>query len=432
MRHLIAKCQLVAVVAAMVLAAACSDDGPAAPPATTSTPAPTTTLATTTSVAPGTTQPGETTAVPPGTSAASTTTSPPPSADPNSVANTPVALQKIATASSPLVLATRAGTDALYVAERAGRVRVLTGTSLGPAILDFSSDVTTNSEKGFLGMAFSPDGARLYTSFTNADSNSQIDEYTMSADAVDEASRRKVLEVEQPAGNHNGGYIGFGPDGYLWFGLGDGGGSGDRYGNGQNLDTLLGSMLRIDPTGRSAGGYAVPADNPWADGGGRPETWIYGLRNPWRWSFDRITGDLWIGDVGEGAIEEIDRLPFPELGRGANLQWPLREGTRQYSGAAPAGSVGPVFEYGRTNGECSVTGGFVYRGAALPGLTGAYIYGDFCEGSLFALVPKGDGYERIGLGVNAGRSQLVSFGEDNVGELYVIAIGGAISKLVPA
>lgn len=424
-----------ALGATLVLAAAlaaCSDDsGPGlltGVASTTTAAGPTTTPPTTAGAS------GSTGSAAPGTTARPTsTTAPPAVATAAGVRGTKVALAKVTTANAPQVLATRAGTTDLYVAERAGRVRVLGADgSLGTPIIDISRDVTTDFEKGLLGLAFSPDGSVVYLSYTDAASNTRIDEFRMNGAAADLASRRIVLQIVQPAGNHNGGGIAFGPDGYLWIGMGDGGGSGDRFENAQNLDTLLGDFLRIDPRGRGAGGYSIPADNPYANGGGRPEIWLSGVRNPWRWSFDRATGDLWIGDVGQNAYEEIDRLPAPARGKGANLGWPLREGTHQFRGAAPAGAIEPVFEYDRGNGACSVTGGFVYRGRALPGLAGAYVYGDYCEGTLFALVPKGDAWERISLGVNAGKGTLVSFGEDTAGELYVLALSGTISKLVPA
>jgi glucose/arabinose dehydrogenase len=418
-----------AAAALLVLAtsaAACSDD-----PGTTSTApgttaaavgAPTTTLAATSSSGTATSAPGTTTS----------TTRPAP-ATAAAVRGAKVALQRVVTANAPLVMATRRGTTDLYIAERAGRVRVLSGGALGAPVLDISADVTTDFEKGLLGLAFSPDGTLLYASYTDPNSDTRIDEFRMRGTTVDVATRRIVLQIDQPAGNHNGGNIAFGPDGYLWIGMGDGGGSGDRYRNAQNLQTLLGDFLRIDPLGSGAGAYSIPPDNPYVNGGGRPEIWMSGLRNPWRWSFDRVTGDLWIGDVGQNAWEEIDLLPAPERGRGANLQWPLREGLHKYEGDAPAGSTDPVFEYDRSNGACSVTGGYVYRGRAIPGLAGAYVFGDYCEGTLHALVPKaGGGYERIGLGVGAGKGTLVSFGEDTDGELYVLGLSGAISKLVPA
>ncbi len=426
---------LASLVALGTLAAGCSDGTSTTDTTNPSTSAVTTTVATTTSATSGASgasgSVAPTTVAP--TTAAPTTTGPPAAATANGVRGTKVKLTTVAKATAPLALVTRTGTDTRYIAERAGRVRELKADgTLGNTILDIAKDVTTDFEKGFLGLAFSPDGTKLYASYTDGGSDTRIDEFAMNGATADLASRRVVLQVDQPAGNHNGGNITFGPDGYLWIGLGDGGGSGDQYNNAQNLDTLLGDMLRIDPSGRGAGAYSIPADNPYAGGGGRPEIWMSGLRNPWRWSFDRATGDLWIGDVGQNAYEEIDLLRAPTPGKGANLQWPLLEGNHRFRGAAPEGSIGPVFEYDRTGGACSVTGGYVYRGQALRGLAGAYLYGDFCEGTIYALVPDGDRWQRISLGINAGKSSLVSFAQDNAGEIYTLSLGGTISKIVPA
>jgi glucose/arabinose dehydrogenase len=329
-------------------------------------------------------------------------------------------------------MATRAGSGALYIGEKGGRVRVLDPASgaLSDPILDISGDLSTGGERGLLGLAFSPDGGRLYVSYTNAKGDSRLDELAMAGDTPDRSTRRTLLAVEQPASNHNGGNILFGPDGMLWYGLGDGGGGGDRFGNAQNVDTLLGAILRIDVDGRGAGEYSIPPDNPFAGGGGRPEIWLYGVRNPWRFSFDRATGDLWIGDVGQNAVEEVDVLRAPDRGRGANLQWPLREGFRRYSGDPPPGSIEPVHDYGRSDGSCSVTGGYVYRGEAIPALRGAYVFGDYCEGSVRALFTTLAGIESRRLGARQGN--LASFGEDSAGELYTLSLDGTIARIVAA
>ncbi|HEV8298264.1 MAG TPA: PQQ-dependent sugar dehydrogenase [Acidimicrobiales bacterium] len=409
--------------------AGCSDDAPAA---TVGEPSSTTAAATTTS--PGTGSGTATTAAPATTLAPTTTTRPVVPA-PAPGGDVRVRLQRVATAQAPLVLATRTGTRALYIAERAGRVRVLDPSTgaLSDTIIDISSDVSSGGERGLLGMTFSPDGTRLYLSYTNRDGDSRVDEFVAQGDNIDKGSRRNLFAIDQPAPNHNGGTIIFGPDGMLWYGLGDGGGGGDQYRNAQNVNTLLGSILRVDVSSRSAGQYGIPGDNPFANGGGKPEIWLYGVRNPWRFSFDRLLGDLWIGDVGQNAYEEIDVLPAPDRGRGANLQWPLREGFRRYSGDAPAGSTPPIFDYDRSNGECSVTGGFVYRGRAIPFLQGAYVFADYCEGTLRALFTGAGGkVESRSLGANAGSAQLGSFGEDADGELYVLALGGSISRIVAA
>jgi glucose/arabinose dehydrogenase len=343
-----------------------------------------------------------------------------------------VGLQTVATADAPIAMATRTGTPNLYVAERAGRVRVLDPASgaLSGAIIDISAGVSTNGERGLLGLAFSPDGGRMYLSHTNAEGDSRLDELTMAGDTPDLTTRRTLFAIDQPASNHNGGDIRFGPDGMLWYALGDGGGGGDPHGNAQNVDTLLGSILRVDVDGRGAGEYSIPPDNPFSAGGGRPEIWLYGVRNPWRFSFDRATGDLWIGDVGQSAVEEVDVLRAPDRGRGANLQWPLREGFRRYAGDAPPGSVDPIHEYGHGDGSCSITGGYVYRGQAIPDLRGVYVFGDYCEGTVRGLFTTLAGVESRRLGARQGN--LASFGEDAAGELYVLSLGGTISRIVAA
>jgi glucose/arabinose dehydrogenase len=252
---------------------------------------------------------------------------------------------------------------------------------------------------------------------------------------VDERSRRQLLEVEQPAANHNGGHLVLGPDGYLYIGLGDGGGAGDPDGNGQDPSTLLGSILRIDPEeGTEDEPYAVPAGNPFADGeDGAPEVWLYGARNPWRFSFDKTTGDLWIGDVGQGEWEEVDRLPSVagfDAGRGANLGWDRMEGSHEFEGDNPAGAILPVHEYSHEEG-CSITGGYVYRGTSISELQGSYLFADYCAEGLRAIQLDGDAVidERT-WDLPAGGVQ--SFGQDGDGELFVLLESGPVLKLVPA
>ena len=226
-----------------------------------------------------------------------------------------------------------------------------------------------------------------------------------------------VLAVEQPASNHNGGHLVFGPDGLLWIGLGDGGGGGGD--TSQDTNDLLGSILRIDPRPADGRPYRTPGDNPFARGGGRPEIAVYGLRNPWRFSFDRATGDLWIGDVGASAIEEVDRLPAGRI-LGANMGWPVFEGTRRNrSGSAPPNAVGPVFEYGRSEGQ-SVVGGHVYRGNAIPALRGAYLFADTYAARLRAIALDGDRVvSERNLGAVPG-GLVSSFAEGADGEVYVL------------
>jgi glucose/arabinose dehydrogenase len=408
-----------ALLATSLLVAACSgDDGETAdrpqPTATSPEPEP---------------EPGEQASSSTATTAASGTSGT--TAPPVRFEDAVVRVTQVAEVESPTAMATRAGAGGLvFVAERAGRVRVLSGDEVRPEpLVDISGDVSTGGERGLLGLAFSPDGDRLYLSYTDPAGDTRIDEVLMEGDAADLATRRQVLGVDQPASNHNGGDIRFGPDGFLYVALGDGGGAGDPRNHGQDTSTLLGSLLRIDPINRAATEpYAIPAGNPFV---GRPpsraEIYAYGLRNPWRFSFDRSTGDLWIADVGQGTREEIDLLPAGR-GAGANLGWNLVEGTATYRGDPPPGAVPPVHEYGREAGACAVTGGFVYRGTAIAGLHGAYVFSDYCDNRLRAIAV--DGGRVVGerdLGIEVPR--VVSFGEDGAGELWALSLSGGVFRL---
>lgn len=346
-----------------------------------------------------------------------------------------------------LALAVRPGDDDhVYLAQRAGtlvRIDLTAGPDAGPeTLLDFADDVSTDGERGFLGAAFSPDGDHLYASYTNPAGDTRVDEYTVSGSGgettIDAASRRLVFAQDQPFSNHNGGNIAFGPDGYLYLGLGDGGAAGDPDSRGQDRTDLLGKMLRIDPAeGDTA--YGVPGDNPYADGtDGRPEIWITGVRNPWRFSFDSSTGDLWIGDVGQNEVEEVDFLPADtdgrNAGRGANLGWNLMEGDQGYEGGTPpSGYVPPVSTYAHADGGCSVTGGYVYRGTAIPEVAGAYLYSDLCSSHLMALLVGADGQvvDEADLGALPDGGP-VSFGQDASGELYILSQSGQISRITAA
>lgn len=338
-----------------------------------------------------------------------------------------VGLEQVVDLDGPTAMAIRPGDDALYFAERGGRiVRVVDGAVAGDPVLDISSQTTSDSERGLLGLAFSADGDHLYVSFTNNAGNSQLDEYRMRDGVARRRSRRNLLLVTQPYSNHNGGNIVTGPDGLLYFGLGDGGAGGDPLGSGQDTSTLLGALLRIDPTPSGGRPYTVPADNPFADGGGRGEVWAYGLRNPWRFSFDRVTDDLWIGDVGQGAFEEIDRLPLDRVA-GANFGWNVFEGTQRFSGGRAPGAIPPIFEYPH-DGRCSVTGGYVYRGEAIPDLRGSFVFGDFCDGVVRALTAEGDTVT-VDRSLEVTVPALVSFGEDADGELYALSLEGTVYRI---
>ena len=331
--------------------------------------------------------------------------------------------------SRPLALIAGPGA-ALYVVEQPGRIRRLAeGSATDFADIQVRVDNGPN-EAGLLGMAFDPGFAgngRVYLSYTRSGPNglqSVISRF-VSRDGgltLDTDVEEILLSLDQPYGNHNGGQIAFGPDGYLYIGFGDGGSGGDPLGNGQDTDTLLGAMLRIDVSG--AGGYAIPADNPFAQGGGRAEIYAWGLRNPWRWSFDRQMGELWVADVGQNEWEEIDRLR-----KGGNYGWNIREGAHCYRADScdTAGLIDPVFEYGHDQG-CSITGGYVYRGSAIPGLAGAYLYGDYCTGRIWGLFPDGNGGLENRLLLDTAL-KISSFGEDASGELYVVHHGAGIYRI---
>ncbi|MGV9984284.1 PQQ-dependent sugar dehydrogenase [Streptomyces olivaceus] len=339
-----------------------------------------------------------------------------------------IALTEVASATNPTAGAAGPG-GTVWIAERAGTVRVLSDGGLGEPVLDVSDETTTDGERGLLGLAFDPDLAHLYISFTDLEGTSTIDEFAVQDGTVQQDTRRTVLTQEQPETNHNGGDIKFGPDGYLYVAFGDGGGGGDPDGNGQKLDTLLGKLLRIDPQGGDP--YAIPEDNPFAgDPDARGEIWSYGLRNPWRFSFDAGSGDLLIGDVGQSEWEEIDWAPADSKG-GENYGWSQMEGTHPFRGGTePDNHVPPVHEYDRTGLGCSVTGGYVYRGDAAEDLVGQYVYSDYCDGTLRSLeIENGAVTAENDLGVNGG--EVVSFAQDADGELYVLAIGGTVSRVDP-
>jgi glucose/arabinose dehydrogenase len=345
-----------------------------------------------------------------------------------------ITLSQVAEADRPTSLVTRPGSDTLYVSERAGRVRPMNDFTLGDPIIDISSNVVTESEQGLLDLEFSPDGNTLYLSYNvPPKGDTRIAAYTMTGDTVDPASARELLAVDQPFPNHKGGDIEIGPDGFLYIALGDGGAGGDPLRNGQNTGVLLGKILRIDPS-QPAGGkeYGIPPGNPFASGGGAPEVWAYGLRNPWRFTFDPRNDDLWIADVGQNQWEEIDLLPAASGGGGgANLGWNKMEATHSFQGGVnPDGAVLPIFEYSHDEG-CSISGGVVYTGAGVPGLTGAYLFTDFCNGTLRAVRAQ-NGALTEQKAFSAEGADLVAFGEDNDHNAYVLSLDGGIYRIDPA
>lgn len=340
-----------------------------------------------------------------------------------------VALQEVLRMDAPIAGAVGPD-DTLYLAERTGTVHAVTEAGLGAPVVDVSGMTTVDSERGLLGIAFSADGGEFYVSYTDTAGDSVLAAYPVDGDGrIDAGTRRTVLTVDQPRANHNGGDVRVGPDGLVYWALGDGGGGGDPEEAGQDLSTPLGALLRIDP--RAAEPYGVPSDNPFVDiDGARPEIWAYGLRNPWRFAFDHAAQELWIADVGQNTREEINRVPADLPG--ANYGWNLMEGTLNFAGEQPNDHVPPVHEYDTTRSRCSITGGVVYRGAQIPELTGAYLFSDFCEGDIRAIVVDDDGQLVDEASLVATGGGIVSFVEDAGGELYVLDLDGAVSRIVAA
>jgi glucose/arabinose dehydrogenase len=343
-----------------------------------------------------------------------------------------VRLETVANLEQPLALAVRAGDPALFVAEKTGRVVAIDGTELR-TVLDISDRISLGSEQGLLGLAFSPDGDFLYVDYTDVTGDTHVAELQVRNGVADPATLRDVLIVDQPFRNHNGGAVAFGPDGHLYVALGDGGSAGDPMGNGQSISTLLGKLLRIDPRPTDGAPYGVPEDNPFVGvEDARPEIWALGLRNPWRFSFDRETGDLWIGDVGQNAWEEIDLEPAGSAG-GTNFGWNVFEGDAPFAEASQASETEPPnYVYPNESGRtCAVTGGYVYRGRAIPSLVGAYVFADFCLGRLEYLRMEDERPVEHGV-LGPVVPNLASFGEDADGELYVLSLSGTVQRLVPA
>lgn len=365
---------------------------------------------------------------------------------------TDLALEEIASGlERPVFVTSAPSDDRIFIVEQPGRIRIFQNGALLPApFLDITGRVhDSGNEQGLLGLTFHPQfptNGRFYVNYTASDpqGDTVVAELRVSMEAMsdpnvaDPDSETRLLTVAQPYSNHNGGMVAFGSDDLLYIGLGDGGNGGDPEGHGQDTSTMLGSILRIDVDG--AAPYAIPASNPFASSANgptdpRPEIWAFGLRNPWRFSFDRQTGELYIGDVGQGVIEEIDVAGAAAAG--INFGWNTMEGTRCFGGAGcdMTGLALPIAEYDHSGDRCSVTGGYVYRGACLPDIQGWYFYADYCTNQVWKLEYPGDLTpvelsDDLGTGVLAGVS---SFGEDIDGELYITSLGnGRVFRIVAA
>jgi glucose/arabinose dehydrogenase len=411
----------VLIGAVVVLAlGACADEQPAtetvkAVPATAISAAP---------AVPGSLPPGSVLAPsspPPATTTttASTTTTLP-------IANLDLKLAEVARGfEQPVLALSPPGDSRLFVVDQPGRIWVF-GDDGSEVFVDLRDDVVFGGERGLLGLAFHPDYAdngRFFVNYTGVGGATRISELQASPDrnSARGDGQQILLEIGQPARNHNGGMIGFGPDGHLWIATGDGGGANDRFDQGQRPDTLLGALLRVDVS--VPGEYSIPDDNPFIAGGGAPEVWAYGLRNPWRFTFDDAL--LYVADVGQNKYEEINRIPV-DASRGGNFGWPLFEGIDCFHGPCDeTDTIAPVVVYGHDEG-CSVTGGYVYRGSAIPELAGHYFYGDYCGGWIRSLSPAGETFDWISA---SGDRAITSFGRDAAGEVYVVVAGGAIFRL---
>ena len=345
-------------------------------------------------------------------------------------------LEKIGDFDQPTYVAQPPGSNDLYVVEQGGSVRIVrAGQVLPDPALDITDQVTNNDEQGLLSIAFPPNFQSshvVYAYFTGTDQNQHVVRYTVRPDgSFDEGSAREILNMADFAENHNGGQLQFGPDGDLYIGTGDGGQEDDPRRTGQNLDTLLGKLLRIRPSTGSGPPYSIPPDNPFVNRppGARPEIYSYGLRNPWRFSFDAKTGAISIGDVGQDTLEEVDYRQKGQA-KGVNFGWSAFEGTDRFNQDQTApNAVPPIFEYSHSGGACSITGGYVVRDRSLPSLYGRYVYGDYCTGDLHSLVPAIP-HAKDDRSLDLNVPSVSSFGEDNQNHIYVTSLDGPVYRLV--
>jgi glucose/arabinose dehydrogenase len=362
---------------------------------------------------------------------APTTTAPPaiPGPDQALLDSIEIAGQTIGTVEQAIGLAFHPTSGTVLLAQRTGLVIDFSDARAGDAVLDLRDDLSMVGESGLLAMTYDPPAEHLYVSFINAANDNRIVAYDVDEAGLPQADTAEViLAVDQPDIIHNGGHIAFGPDGQFYVGLGDGGPGDDPDDRGQSLDSLLGKILRITPEPGSEAGYSIPDDNPFLEvDGAAGEIWAYGLRNPWRFGFDRATGDFYTGDVGQYVVEEINFVPAGESG--ANFGWARLEGPIR-RGSTPADHVPPLSFYNHDDGRCAIIAGTVYRGTAIPELRGAFVYGDYCDGQVRALTQiDGDVISQRSLGITTG--QLTGFAEDLGGELYVLNLAGEIIKITP-
>jgi glucose/arabinose dehydrogenase len=344
-----------------------------------------------------------------------------------------VKLVEFAKTEQPVAAVMREGDDDMYVVGKAGKILAWRGSSFDPTpVLDFTTRVDSTNERGLLGLAFSAKRPGfMYVDYTDKKGVVHVSEIPFDGKIADVAKERVLLQIPKPFNEHNAGTLVFDNDDRLLIAIGDGGGSGDKFNNGQRTDTLLGKVLRIDPTPSDDLPYSVPFDNPFAkksafsSGKQRPEILAFGLRNPWRISVDRATGDVWIPDVGQSNVEEVNRLP--KSGWGANFGWRLREGDRALVGGKPRGNVDPIFAYPHLDGRCAIAGGELYRGKAIPGLVGTYLFGDVCTGTITALRLRGSRWAPEDVGVKV--PYLAAFGITNKNELIVLSLEGGLYRL---